>query len=454
MSARYLICPLLGLLALPLAADVAAAEKPNVIVILVDDLGYGDLSSYGATDLKSPNIDSLISRGMKFVNFYANCPVCSPTRAALLTGRYQDRVGVPGVIRTHPENNWGYFDTRATTLPDHFRDAGYTTAIVGKWHLGLESPNTPNERGFDHFHGYLGDMMDDYYNHRRHGNNYMRKNGEEIDPKGHATELFTTWACDFIEAQTETKPFLLYLAYNAPHTPIQPPEEWFSKVREREPGISEKRAKLVALIEHLDQGVGEVMKTLDESGQAANTIVVFTSDNGGDIGPGASNGPLRAGKGTMYEGGLKVPAAVMWPGKIEAGSTSEFAAMTMDLFPTLLDVAGASVETSKIEGRSFLPTLLGHEQAPLREEWYFVRREGGAFAGKTIEALRKGDWKLVWNDPFGAAELFNLEDDPLEQNDLIKKHPKIANELRASMMRHLQAGGEVPWQGRSLERGN
>jgi len=207
-----------------LADEQAAVRKPNILMILVDDLGYGDLSSYGAKDLRTPNIDSLISAGMRFDNFYANCPVCSPTRASLLTGRYPDLVGVPGVIRTHITNNFGYLATQAILLPTLLKRVGYHTAIVGKWHLGLVSANTPNERGFDHFHGFLGDMMDDYYTHRRYGFNYMRLNGEEINPKGHATDLFTQWSIDYIRQRSKSnQPFFLYLAYNAPHTPIQPP---------------------------------------------------------------------------------------------------------------------------------------------------------------------------------------------------------------------------------------
>lgn len=426
-------------------ATCEAAEQPNVIVILADDLGYGDLGCYGATDLESPHIDALASRGMRFVNFYANCPVCSPTRAALMTGKYPDRAGVPGVIRTHPENSWGYLED-APTLADRFREAGYDTAIVGKWHLGLETPNTPNERGFDLFRGFLGDMMDDYVDHRRHGINYMRRNGEEIDPQGHATNLFTAWACEFIASRSSEKPYFLYLAYNAPHTPIQPPPERLEKVRQREPNISVKRAKLVALIEHLDDGVGQVLQALKESGQEQNTIVVFTSDNGGDIGPGANNGTLRAGKGTVYEGGIKVPAAVVWPDKIAAGSKTTFPAMTMDLYATLLEAAGAVHQDDALDSQSFLPTLRGRDQPPLRDEWYWTRREGGGFGGKTIEALRKGDWKLVWNDPFGKAELYNLAEDPQEKRDLISERPRIANELRNALIKQIQRGGEVPWQ--------
>jgi arylsulfatase A-like enzyme len=182
----------------PAWAGRSSSGRPNVLVILVDDLGYGDLSSYGATDLQTPNIDGLVTSGMRFESFYANCPVCSPTRAALLTGRYPDLVGVPGVIRTHITDNWGYLFPQAILLSQVLKRAGYHTAIVGKWHLGLAAPNTPNERGFDHFHGFLGDMMDDYYNHRRHGFNYMRLDEKEIDPEGHATDLFTQWAIDYL----------------------------------------------------------------------------------------------------------------------------------------------------------------------------------------------------------------------------------------------------------------
>ena len=211
-------------IALLCLATWPAQSKPNIIIILVDDLGYGDLSSYGATDLKSPAIDSLMAAGMRFDSFYANCPVCSPTRAALLSGTYPDLVGVPGVIRTFPKNNWGWLSPEAVLLPVSLKTAGYHTAIVGKWHLGLESPNTPNERGFDFFKGFLCDMIDDYYKHRRHGINYFRENQKEIDPPGHATDLFSNWAVDYLNKRKDKKqPFFLYLAYNAPHTPIQPP---------------------------------------------------------------------------------------------------------------------------------------------------------------------------------------------------------------------------------------
>jgi arylsulfatase A-like enzyme len=422
-----------------------AAGKPNILMILVDDLGYGDLSSYGAKDMQTPNIDMLMESGMRFDNFYANCPVCSPTRASLLTGRYPDLVGVPGVIRTHLTNNWGYMAPQALLLPKLLKPAGYHTAIVGKWHLGLESPNTPNERGFDHFHGFLGDMMDDYYDHCRHDNNYMRINGKEIDPTGHATDLFTQWAEDYIKSRRNTsKPFFLYLAYNAPHTPIQPPADWIKRVKSREKNISDKRAKLVALIEHMDDGIGRVITALKNSGQSSNTLIIFTSDNGGQLAVGANNGPLRAGKQDMYEGGIREPMCAVWPGRIETGSRSSRVALTMDLYPTICDVAGADIK-HKIDGRSILPALLGKNQPEEDRFLFWVRREGGRYGGRAYYAARYGDYKLVQNSPFEPLQLYNLKDDPMEQNTLGKRH-RMYQRLFNALRNHIIEAGAVPWE--------
>lgn len=226
-------------------------------------------------------------------------------------------------------------------------------------------------------------MMDDYDHHRRHDVNYMRHGPNVIDPEGHATDLITDWAVDFLKQQSADRPFLMYLAYNAPHTPIQPPEDWLQRVMQRETNISPERAKLVALIEHMDHGIGQVVRTLKDRKLAQNTLVVFTSDNGGQLDVGANNGPLRDGKQSVYEGGLKVPLAVVWPERIAAGSTTDFACLSMDLLPTLFDAAGIQI-THPVEGRSLLPTLLGQRQDALRDVWYFSRREGGlSYGGKT-----------------------------------------------------------------------
>ncbi|HUT33719.1 MAG TPA: sulfatase [Planctomycetota bacterium] len=420
-------------------------KKPNFVVILVDDLGYGDLSSYGASDLRTPNVDRLAAEGIRFDNAYANCPVCSPTRASLLTGRYPEMVGVPGVIRTHRANSWGNLITDAKLLPALLKPLGYTSAIIGKWHLGLKSPNTPNERGFDFFHGFLGDMMDDYHTHRRHGINYMRRNDETIDPKGHATDLFTDWACEWLRERKPGQPFFLYLAYNAPHTPIQPPKEWLEKVKQREPNLPEKRARIVALIEHMDDGIGRVLKCLADTGLDKDTLVVFVSDNGGDLPAGARNGAVRAGKGTMYEGGLRVPMAARWPGRIKPGSRSERVVLTMDILPTLVEAAGGRVE-HEIDGASFLPTLLGESQPEAKRDLFFGRREGGPFKGGTIECVRRGDWKLLRPMPGKPLELYNLKADPQEQKNLAEAEPAKFKELEAALNAQLGRYSKVPWQ--------
>ena len=356
--------------------------KPNILLILTDDQGYHDVSYYGTKDIHTPNIDQIAASGMRFDNFYANAPVCSPTRAALMTGRYQDYVGVPGVIRTDPDNNWGFLDPKATLLPQKLKMAGYSTALIGKWHLGLDSPNTPVERGFEFFHGWLGDMMDDYWKHRRHDINYMRLNGLIVDPEGHATDLFTDWSVEYIKSQANDKrPFFLYLAYNAPHFPVQPPKEWLDKVQKREKGIEETRANLVAFIEYMDDGIGKVIQALKDSGQYENTIIIFSSDNGGHLPSKANNGPLRDGKQSMYEGGLKVPTAISWPGKIRPGSVSNKVQISMDLYPTLLEVAGSSPK-NKIDGQSFFSDLVKTNISyEANRPLYFTRREGGAKYG-------------------------------------------------------------------------
>jgi arylsulfatase A-like enzyme len=427
----------------------ASAEmKPNVLLILVDDLGYGDLSSYGAPDLRTPAIDGVASSGVRFGRFYANCPVCSPTRASVLTGRFPDLVGVPGVIRTHRQNSWGRLSEDAVMLPQVLAQTGYDTAIIGKWHLGLRTPDTPTERGFAHFRGFLGDMMDDYFNHRRHGTNYMRSGREEIDPEGHATDLFSDWAAEYVRGRAGSeRPFFLYLAYNAPHTPIQPPGEHLERVRRREKGISKRRASLVALIEHMDSGIGKVLDALRESGLERDTLVLFTSDNGGQLGVGARNGPLRGGKGQMYEGGIRVPMCARWPGRIAPGSRSAARALTMDLFPTICEAAGAGTE-HEIDGRSFLPTLLGESQREEERALFWVRREGGKrYRGKAFYAARRGDWKLLQNAPAEEMRLFNLKEDPGETRPLGEDHPRHA-ELREALRAHVEEAAKVPWQPR------
>ena len=437
---------LTGLVSSSLAEQVES-PRPNVLVILTDDQGYGDVSAYGAADVRTPNIDRIGTEGMLLTSMRANATVCSPSRAALLTGRYADRVGVPGVIRTSPADSWGWFDPRVPTLADVLGEAGYDTALIGKWHLGLESPNTPTERGFDHFYGFLGDMMDSYTTHRRHGRNYMRLNGDEIDPVGHATDIFSDQAVAYVRGRAAgaAVPFFLYLAYNAPHFPIEPPDAWLAEVRRRLPALDEKRARAVALIEHLDAGIGRVLAALDETGLADHTVVVFASDNGGSVAHAQSNTPWRGGKQDHYDGGLRIPFMVRWPGRITAGSRSDHPCLLFDVFPTLTDIAGIEPRDD-VDAVSLMPVFEGEAVASDRE-FYFVRREGGLrYGGCSYEALIHGPWKILRNDPFSPYELYNLEADPLEERNLAAgKRDRLA-ELAARLRHHVQRGGATPWQ--------
>ncbi|GAB3326079.1 sulfatase-like hydrolase/transferase [Larkinella ripae] len=457
LFATFLVVPVLAGLCVLLISHTppAPAPKPNIVLIMADDLGWGDLSCYGATDLKTPSLDSLMKAGMRFTRFYANSPVCSPSRAALLSGRWPEQMGVPGVIRDDSTDSWGYL-APGPLLPNYLQQAGYHTALVGKWHLGLESPNTPNERGFQEFDGFLGDMMDDYYTKQRNNHNFMRHNRRVINPPGHATDVFTEGAIRYVNARKgSSKPFFLYLAYNAPHNPLQPPAEWLERVTQREPNIDPTRAKLVALIEHMDAGIGRLLATLKANRQLDNTLIVFTSDNGG-WGPGkANNGPVRAFKGTMYEGGLRIPAGVAWPGQVKPGQVSDERLLLIDWLPTFLEITGRKA-IAPLDGKSILSLLTSSQsdgsalesirQRPL----FFIRREGNdSFKGLTTQAVRLGGWKLLQPSPFAPFELYNLKDDPKETTDLASREKAKAAELTRLLMNHIRKGGSVPWQKRN-----
>lgn len=439
------LLPICGLLTLPVAS--LAQERPNIVVILVDDLGYGDLSCQGfAKDLHTPNIDKLLNEGIRCTNFHANCPVSSPSRASMLTGRFPDMVGVPGVIRTDVDDSWGYLSPDATLLPEMLQQRGYQTAAIGKWHLGLETPNTPNERGFDYFKGFLGDMMDDYYTHRRQGNNYMYENGIEIDPEGHATDLFADWAIDyFSERKGEKNPFFLYLAFNAPHGPIQPPKDWEDKIKAREEGLTDLRARMVALTEHLDYNVGRVYEALEANGQLDNTLIIFTSDNGGDQWSEANNGDLRGYKQNMYEGGIAVPGGFYWKGKIKPTVNDNFM-MISDIFPTLCELTGAEIK-HEIDGISVLPIVKGEEQVTDDRMVFWVRREGNmSYGGQVYYAARYKNYKLVQNTPFEPVEMFDLAADPQEQSPITDKKNPMFQKLFMGLAEHIRLSGAIPWQ--------
>ena len=439
---------------------LAQDSLPNILIILADDLGFADVSYYtgidASTDLQTPHINTLAEQGIRFNNFYANSTVCSPTRASLMTGRYPGLVGVPGVLRTDPTTSWGYLSPTVATLADHLKAGGYYTGLVGKWHLGLGPPNLPNQRGFNYFHGFLGDMMDDYCDHLRHGVNYMRENDRVLTSEEHegihTTELFTNWAIEFIQQRASAgQPFFLYLAYNAPHYPIQPPPCPCQAPPDLDEGVA--RAELVKLVEDLDANIGRVIGALADAGVKEDTLVIFTSDNGGqwddvikDLSDTrANNGPYRGSKGWLYDGGIRVPAVAVWPNRIAAGEASDAVALTMDIFPTLLEVAGIGLPQD-IDGASLVPVMEGSGTLPADRLLFWERREGYQIGG-AYHAVRSGVWKLVQphmpTDPF---ELYDLLEDPHENNERCDEDADICSGLHQLVDGYIGASALVPYR--------
>lgn len=428
----------------------AKDDRPNIILIMADDLGWGDLHCYGARDIQTPNIDRLANEGMQFMNFHANSSVSSPSRAALMTGKFPDLVGVPGVIRDGEYWNFGYFNPTVKTLPEILSENGYNTSLIGKWHLGESSPNLPNERGFGYFKGWLEGMIDSYTVHTRSGKNYMRLNNEEIQTSGqHATDLFTDWAVERIkDCEDDGKPMFLFVGYTAPHDPIEPKQEYLDKVLEREKDITEKRARIAALIEHMDEGVGKILNELEETGRLDNSLVIFVSDNGGVLNHGASNGHFRGGKGDMWEGGLAVSCIAWQKGKISPAKNNNML-MIMDWYPTILNAAGLKkCVTKAIDGRNFSDLLYGTQREDKDRVLVWMRREGGDAMGNAYYAIRFGKYKMLQNSPYQKMQFIDMESDPLEEVPI--EESKIDKKTRwtyyGELQRHIKKAGRIQWQ--------
>jgi len=423
----------------------AVQAAPNIVFIMADDLGFGDLSSYDAAEMQTPNIDSIAERGVRLTHYYANSTVCSPTRAALMTGKFSDMAGVPGVVRPATNDSYGFLDPAIDLMPHYLKDKGYTTALIGKWHLGLSSPNLPNDRGFDLFRGHLSGMMD-YYTHEHLGVSYLRHDEAAIAVEGHATDLFSDWAVEYVRAREESDaPFFLYLAYTAPHSPIQPPDENVERVQARDPDIDETRAKFVALVEHMDDGIGRLLDALEATGQLRDTLVVFVSDNGGAEWLGADNGPLRGGKQDLFEGGIRVPGMAMWPGHIEPGTIREDVLLAMDWLPTFDGLFGLDV-AHEMDGRDMSAVLTGGEAPANDRALVWVRREGRDMMGIPHYAVRQGDYKLVVNHPFEKPLMFNIAEDPHEVNPLEMDGSRTARQLEDLLQGHIIESGRVHWR--------
>lgn len=418
----------LAILVLNLAAEsivVAANDKPNVLLIVADDLGYADVGFHGCKDIPTPHLDRLAASSVRCSNGYVTHPFCSPTRAGLLTGRYQQRFGHENNPAWKPESTVLGLPLSQTTLPQVLKTAGYTTGAVGKWHLGAHPQFHPNRRGFDEYFGLLGGGHI-YLPGDKGGAEYtipMDRNGQPEPLVGYLTEVLGREASAFI-TRHKSEPWFLYLAFNAPHTPLQVTDKQLDRVKHI---ADETRRNYAGLVVGLDDAIGEVLASLKSSGQSENTLVWFLSDNGGPIGVTHSeNTPLRGAKGQVFEGGVRVPFLISWPQRLPAGKTFDAPVHSLDIFATVAALTNARVsESHSLEGVNLLPFLTGTKtDAPHKH--LFWRTGGGAKF-----AVREGDWKLTAEDP-AKPQLFNLAADVSESKDLAAVQPEVLARLRAA----------------------
>jgi arylsulfatase B len=407
---------------LPLAAGALAAGKhPNVVIILADDLGSADLGCYGG-EIETPNLDKLARQGVRFEQF-CSFPVCSPTRSALLTGRSPMRLGIAYTV-IRPWSNYG-LPLNEHLLPETFKAAGYQTAITGKWHLGHSLVKyLPHNRGFDHAYGQLNGAID-YYTHMREGGLDWQRNGKSVREEGYSTDLIAGEATRWLRARDKSRPFLLYVPFNAPHSPLEAPEALIGKYAR----ITDKKRRVyAAMVDAMDSAAGRILATLDEERVSDNTLVLFFSDNGGPIEQGARNTPLRGAKGSVYEGGLRVPGILRWPGRIQAGMRSRQLMTAMDVFPTLAAAAGVTPRNRlPLDGRNLWSAISTGKTVPREDLFFAIER-----SGFTQYAARRGSWKLVREiDGQGKITdaLFDLHADPNETTDVAAGNTALVREL-------------------------
>lgn len=443
-------------LSVPVTLCAQQQQPPNIVLIFMDDMGYGDVGCFGATQYDTPNIDKLAATGMKFTNFYVAQAVSSASRAGLLTGCYPNRVGIQGALG--PSSEIG-LNPKEQIIPEILKQRNYKTAAIGKWHLGHHHDFLPLQQGFDEYFGlpYSNDMWPLYYDNTRNvppeyarklnypelplieGNKKI-KEIKTIEDQAELTTLYTHKAIEFIEKNKKNH-FFLYLAHSMPHVPLA--------VSDKFKGKSEQGLYGDVMME-IDWSVGEIIKTLEKNGLADQTLIIFTSDNGPWINFGnhaGSSGGLREGKGTSYEGGQRVPCIMKWPGQIPQGTICNRIASTIDILPTLAAIAGCSLPKAKIDGVNILPLLMGNKNVNPRDTFlYYYRRN-------SLEAVRKGNWKLVFshpgrtyvgfqpgkdgmpgevnnNFPFSGG-LYDLRRDPGERYDVSESYPDIVRELEA-----------------------
>ena len=404
------------------------ARRPNVVLIVTDDVGYGDIGSYGAPDIRTPNIDRLAREGVRLTDFYANGPTCTPTRAGLITGRYQQRVMLERPLGTGAAAREQGLAATGRSLPQLLKNGGYATGIVGKWHLGYKPEFGPNAHGFDYFFGFLSGYIDYYIHTGGDGRPDLFENTTPIQRDGYMTDLITERSVRFIDEHAAV-PFFLEVTYNAAHWPYQPPDHYSVAPRNAaHQGATDDppatRQDYVAMLERADRGVGDILKALETQGLTKNTLVIFTNDNGGEW--LSRNAPLFHHKDTVWEGGIRVPAIVRWPGRVPAGKTSAQVGITMDLTASILSAAGVDVPAAaRLEGLDLLPIVSGRRPAVERTLFWRVLTQG-----RTQRAVRRGNWKLLVDGTEVQLLLFDLSKDIGERNDLAVSRPALVAELR------------------------
>ena len=430
------------------------ADRPNIVVIYTDDLGYGDLSCYESEEIRTPHLDSLAKDGVRFTDWYSNSPVCSPSRAALLTGRYPNRAGVPRILAG--KRGTPGLPPEETTLASALKPHGYRTALFGKWHLGVAEEMRPNNHGFDEFFGFLAGCVD-YYSHifywqQARGVDPIHDlwhNEREVWYNGrYFTELITEKAVDFIERGSEA-PFFLFASYNAPHYPMHAPKAYL----DRFPDLPPDRRIMAAMISAVDDGVGSIVKALKDTGEYENTLIFFSSDNGPsretrnwldgreDLYYGGTAGIFRGHKGSLYEGGIREPAILAFPDTIPSGQTICTPCAMFDVFPTAFEAAGLPLPGHKIDGKSVLGLVTGKKHEPHdRIFWEY---------GPNQLAVREGNWKLVlngreddvddrdWRSRNGLEvvdlHLADLSSDPSEKVNLVEQESELVERLRQAV---------------------
>lgn len=435
---NFLVLAVLACAPRSISPGIDVSRRPDIVLVMMDDIGYGDLGSYGAPDAKTPNIDRLARLGVRFTESYSNAADCTPTRAALISGRYQQRVGIETVTGMNPApgrppNTNGLRATGAT-LPALLKKSGYATGLLGKWHLGYLPEMSPNAHGFDEFFGFLGGLVD-YYTHlapNRRPDLY--ENSTPVETPRYLTDEITDRAVSFIDRHS-TGPFFLEVAYNAVHAPFEPPDQpppdsmrhRFNARAAEQPGDSgaHSRQDYVRMLERADEGVGKIMEALEHRNLTANTLVIFTNDNGGEW--LSRNAPFFNRKGTLWEGGIRVPLIFFWPGHVRGGTTTQQVALTMDVTASILSAAGVSPDPAfPMDGIDLLPTASGARPVVERDVYWRLPPP------RNQHAVRSGRWKLFVDEGGGASQimLFDLSRDSGERQDLVLQYPARVAQLR------------------------